>query len=87
MKILKGKHAGGGWKPHQWANDWIMADDGRDHRNVIVRPTSVQLEDDEYWLLREDYTGFWQRGDRRAGMFWELWQLEIDGTFTRRRAQ
>jgi hypothetical protein len=86
VKILRGKNAGDGYKVHQWANDWITAD-GHGKQNIVLRPLNVQLEGDEYWRAFEDYTAFWQQGDRRSGMFWQLWKLELDGTFTRRKEE
>ena len=84
MRILKGKKAGGGYKLHQWANDWITYDnpDGTASPRP-ERPLNVQVEGDEYWRMCESHSRF-MSGDRSCGQFWLIWDLQLDGTFTRR---
>ena len=77
MKILTGKSAGDGYRLRQWANDWISCD-APDGRPVIAKPLNVELDDDEYWRMRESYIAWWQQGDRRCGQFWPTYRLRAD---------
>lgn len=79
MKILKGKHAGDGYRLHQWANDWISTDSAGG-KPVIVGPLNVQLEGDEYWQMRQSYSRFLS-GEVNCGLFWRHYELQTDGTF------
>ena len=83
MKIVAGKHAGCTATLHQFANDWMTVDVTDGPRGLIVKPTMVRLEDDEYWRMRESFLAYQQRGDRSCGRFWAEWELNTDGTFAR----
>lgn len=63
----------------QHANDWISAEDSAG-KTVILRPTSVRLDNDTYWRFRESFSA-WQCGNTSTGQFWELWTQALDGTF------
>jgi hypothetical protein len=75
MRILTGPHGGDGYRPHQWANDWITADPPGGGNPVIARPGNVELADEDL----ERFTAHRQRwlDDRRTGgQFWVHWQLD-----------
>lgn len=76
MKILRGKHAGKTGRAHQYANDWLTADLDDGTRNVTLKPSMVQLEDDEDWAK------FSTTDPNIVGQFWREWRLNGDGTFT-----
>jgi hypothetical protein len=84
VRILRGKNAADGYKLHQFANDWIHAS-GHGRENIIVRPLNVQVDGDEHRRLTESYAR-WQADPsaEQVGFFWQLWQLNADGTFSRR---
>lgn len=81
MKILKGPHAGDGYRPHQWANDWITAIPPDGGQPVIAKPGNVELtpeEADRMLASRRE----WADGNPRTGLFWTHWQLTPERRFT-----
>ena len=75
MRILTGQHAGDGYRPHQWANDWITAVPPGGGQPVIASPGNVELDADDLERFRAHYQRW--AGDRRTGgQFWAHWQLD-----------
>jgi hypothetical protein len=76
MRILLGRYAGQTATLHQFANDWMAVDIPGVRRGVIVKPTQVRLDDEEYARVAST------RNNLNVGSFWREWQLNDDGTFT-----
>lgn len=69
MIITRGKRAGQTARLHQYANDWISADD-QDGRPIILNPTSVRLEPGEREAMKEHVS---------TGSFWTTYEVRDDG--------
>lgn len=79
----------GEYRLHQWANDWLSADEVETGRPIIASPRGAKLTDEEAERLREDYNEFLQLAgaglpnQHHAGVFWLEWCL--DGNTLRKR--
>jgi hypothetical protein len=75
VKILSGPNAGDGYRVHQRANDWIMANLPGGGRPVIAKPGTVELTAGD--VARFEARRQRRQDDQRAGgQFWVHWQLE-----------
>lgn len=74
MQITSGKHSGKTGRLMSFANTWIAVDVEDGPPNAIVKPTQVKLNEDEIATVRA-------ANAKDAGIFWDLWRLEEDGTF------
>lgn len=85
MKVIKGKLAGDGYKLHQFANDWITADDPHG-RPMTLKPDAIQIAGKEFEVMCESYRRYLE-GSRKEGYFWDAWELRPDGTLRRKASQ
>lgn len=75
MKILTGQHAGDGYRPRQWANDWITADAPAGGQHVVASPGNVELDDADLERFRAHHAR-WTEDGRTGGQFWRNWQID-----------